>query len=157
MSQAWDYRVVRKESENGSDEWYSVQEIYYDDDGTPMAQTIDLQVEGDSISEMRKRLEGMIKCLQEPVLDEQDIIDSASNYDYDFNDDGVIDDLDYNAAADLLQGSDPNLLNLIMLNSLGISTPEAMTDFAGGAGVGGGPTGWGTWMEYAINVGGNLA
>ena len=90
-------------------------------------------------------------------LDEQDIIDSASNYDYDFNDDGVIDDLDYNAAADLLQGSDPNLLNLIMLNSLGISTPEAMTDFAGGAGVGGGPTGWGTWMEYPINVGGNLA
>ena len=40
----WDYRVVRKESENGSDEWYSVQEVYYDDDGTPMAQSIDLQV-----------------------------------------------------------------------------------------------------------------
>ena len=69
----WDYRVVRKESENGSDEWYSIQEIYYDDDGTPMAQTIDLQVEGDSISEMRKRLDGMIKCLKKPILDEQDI------------------------------------------------------------------------------------
>ena len=74
----WEYRVVRKESENGSDEWYSVQEVYYDDDGTPMAQTIDLQVEGDSISEMRKRLEGMIKCLEEPVLDEQDIVDTPT-------------------------------------------------------------------------------
>ena len=73
----WEYRVVRKESENGSDEWYSVQEVYYDD-GTPMAQSIDLQVEGDSISEMRKRLEGMIKCLEEPVLDEQDIVDTPT-------------------------------------------------------------------------------
>ena len=65
----WEYRVVRKESENGSDEWYSVQEVYYDDDGTPMALSIDLLVEGDSISEMRKRLEGIINCLEEPVLD----------------------------------------------------------------------------------------
>ena len=74
----WEYRVVRKESENGSDEWYSVQEVYYDDDGTPMAQSIDLQVEGDTITEMRKRLEGMIKCLEEPVLDEQDIVDTPT-------------------------------------------------------------------------------
>ena len=74
----WDYRVVRKESENGSDEWYSIQEVYFDDNGTPMAQSIDLLVEGDSISEMRKRLEGMIKCLEEPVLDEQDIVDTPT-------------------------------------------------------------------------------
>ena len=70
----WEYRVVRKESENGSDEWYSVQEVYFDDE-TPIAQTIDLQIEGDTILEIRKRLNGMIKCLDNPVLDEQDIID----------------------------------------------------------------------------------
>ena len=75
----WEYRVVRKESENGLDEWYSIQEVYYDDEtGKPMAHTTDLQVEGDSISEMRKRLEGMIKCLEEPVLDEQDIVDTPT-------------------------------------------------------------------------------
>ena len=74
----WDYRVVRKESENGSDEWYSIQEVYFNENGTPMAQTIDLQVEGDTITEMRKRLEGMIKCLEEPVLDEQDIVDTPT-------------------------------------------------------------------------------
>ena len=72
----WEYRIIRKESENGSDEWYSVQEVYYDDDGVPMAQTTDLQVEGDTITEIRKILEGMINCLKEPVLDEQDIIDT---------------------------------------------------------------------------------
>ena len=74
----WEYRIVRKESNNGLDEWYSIQEVYFDDNGTPMAQSIDLLVEGDSISEMRKRLEGMIKCLEEPVLDEQDIVDTPT-------------------------------------------------------------------------------
>ena len=77
-NKTWDYRVVRKESKNGSDEWYSIQEVYFNENGTPMAQTIDLQVEGDTITEMRKRLEGMIKCLEEPVLDEQDIVDTPT-------------------------------------------------------------------------------
>ena len=75
----WDYRVVRRESEDGSDEWYSIQEIYYDDEtGEPMAQTVDLQVEGDTITEMRTRLEKMINCLGQPVLDESDIIPTSS-------------------------------------------------------------------------------
>ena len=70
---AWDYRVVRKESVDGSDEWYSIQEVYYDGDGQPMAQTIDLMVDGDTIMEMRIQLELMLKSLEEPVLDESDI------------------------------------------------------------------------------------
>ena len=74
-NKAWEYRVVRKESEDGSDEWYSVQEVYYDGDGQPMAQTIDLQIEGDTITGMRTQLELMLKSLEEPVLDESDIID----------------------------------------------------------------------------------
>ena len=74
----WDYRVVRKESVDGSDEWYSIQEIYYDDDGQPMAQTIDLIIEGDTITEMRTQLERMINCLGQPVLDESDIIPTSS-------------------------------------------------------------------------------
>ena len=75
----WDYRVVRKESEDGSDEWYSVQEIYYDEDGTPMAQTMDLMVEQDTITGMRTQLESMLKSLDEPVLDESDIVDNPVN------------------------------------------------------------------------------
>ena len=66
----WDYRIVRKESTDGSDEWFSVQEIYYDDDGNPIAQTVDLMVEGDTITEIRSQLERMIDCLGQPVLDE---------------------------------------------------------------------------------------
>jgi len=79
MNKLWDYRVVRRESENGSDEWYSVQEVYYDEDGTPMAQTIDLQVEQDTITGMRTQLENMLEALDEPVLDESDIVDNPVN------------------------------------------------------------------------------
>ena len=75
----WDYRVVRKESADGSDEYYSIQEVYYDDDGQPMAQTIDLGVEGDTITGMRTQLEKMINCLDQPVLDESDIVDNPVN------------------------------------------------------------------------------
>jgi hypothetical protein len=95
MSEVWDYRVVRKESEDGSDEWYSIQEVYYDE-GKPMAQTIDLQIEGDTITGMRTQLENMLEALDEPVLDESDITDTkndwiceicgkdTSNVDYDY-------------------------------------------------------------------------
>ena len=79
MNKLWDYRVVRRESENGSDEWYSVQEVYYDEDGTPMAQTLDLQVEQDTITGMRTQLENMLKALDNPVLDESDIVDKSTN------------------------------------------------------------------------------
>jgi len=69
----WDYRVIRNESKDGSDEWYSVQEVYYDEDGKPGAQSIDLMVEGDTITGMRTQLEQMLKSLDEPVLEERDI------------------------------------------------------------------------------------
>ena len=73
----WEYRVVRKESKDGSDEWYSIQEVYYDDEtGKPMAYTTDLQVEGDTVTEMRTVLESMLNSLEEPVLDESDIVDN---------------------------------------------------------------------------------
>ena len=70
-NKVWDYRVVRRESEDGSDEWYSVQEVYYDDETQePMAQTLDLQIEGDTITGMRNQLERMMDCLDQPILDE---------------------------------------------------------------------------------------
>ena len=79
VTKLWDYRVVRRESEDGSDEWYSVQEIYYDEDGTPMAQTLDLMVEQDTITGMRTQLESMLRALDNPVLDESDIVDNPVN------------------------------------------------------------------------------
>ena len=81
MKDTWDYRIIRKESKDGSDEWYSVQELYYDDEtGEPMAQTIDLMIEGDTVTGMRTQLELMLKALKEPVLDESDITDTKNDW-----------------------------------------------------------------------------
>ena len=44
-----------------------------------MAQTIDLQIEGDTITEIKTQLELMLKSLEEPVLDESDIVDNPVN------------------------------------------------------------------------------
>ena len=79
LTKMWDYRVVRKTSKDGLNECLSVQEVYYDDEtGEPMAQTIDLMIEGDTITGMRTQLEKMINCLGQPVLDESDIIPTSS-------------------------------------------------------------------------------
>ena len=80
----WDYRVVRRESSNykfegETEEWYSIQEVYYDEDGTPMAQTLDLMVEQDTITGMRTQLESMLRALDNPVLNESDIVDNPVN------------------------------------------------------------------------------
>ena len=79
VTKLWDYRVVRKEYDCESGDWYSVQEVYYDEDGTPMAQTLDLMVEQDTITGMRTQLESMLRALDEPVLDESDIVDNPVN------------------------------------------------------------------------------
>ena len=72
MSDSWDYRVIRKDlpTEDGTQDWYSVQEVYYDGDGEPGAQTIDLEVTGRSIDALRSMLERMLKCLDKPILEE---------------------------------------------------------------------------------------
>ena len=70
MSDTWDYRVVRKTTEDG-DEQLSVQEVYYDDEtGEPMAHTMDLQVDGDTIAGMRTQIQRMLWCLDKEIVDE---------------------------------------------------------------------------------------
>ena len=53
----WEYRVVRRITENDSD-WYSVEEIYFDEDGSPMALTIDPQRQEGAAEVIRDFAEG---------------------------------------------------------------------------------------------------
>ena len=71
----WEYRVVRRITENNSD-WYSVEEVYFDD-GSPTALTIDLQVEGENIEEMKTQLDAMKKAFDKPTLNESDIVPAS--------------------------------------------------------------------------------
>ena len=69
ISKEWDYRVVRRNQIG--DEWLSIQEVYYDDEtGEPMAHTTDLQLEADSITELRKQLQSMMWSLDKEIVDE---------------------------------------------------------------------------------------
>ena len=70
MSKEWDYRIVRQTTEDGA-EWLSVQEVYYDDETEkPMAHTMDLQIEGDTIAGIRTQLQRMLWCLDKEIVDE---------------------------------------------------------------------------------------
>ena len=70
ISKEWDYRVVRQTTEDG-DEWLSIQEIYYDDETKePMAHTMDLQIEGDTLAGMRTQIQRMLWCLDKEIVDE---------------------------------------------------------------------------------------
>ena len=72
-----EYRVVRQKKDG--DEWLSMQEVYFDEDKKPMAYSIDLQVENDTITGMRTQLEKMLEALDNPVLDESDIVEDNLN------------------------------------------------------------------------------
>ena len=65
----WDYRVVRQTKDG--DEWLSIQEVYYDDETEkPMAHTMDLEITGDNIADIRKQLQSMLWCLDKEIVDE---------------------------------------------------------------------------------------
>ena len=63
-----EYRVVRQ-SKDG-DEWLSMQEVYSDEDGKPYAHSIDLEVTGDSLGEIRKKLQSMLWAIDKDIVDE---------------------------------------------------------------------------------------
>ena len=65
----WEYRVVRKKDKTESD-FFSIQEVYFDDDGNHLDQSNDIQVDGQTLTEMRKQLQRMSWALDKEVVDE---------------------------------------------------------------------------------------
>ena len=80
MKDTWDYRVVRKATEKGictsadvmlGEELLGIQEVYYDDEtGEPIAHTMDLEVVGDDIDDLKETLQRMLRCLDKEIIDE---------------------------------------------------------------------------------------
>ena len=63
-----EYRVVRQ-SKDG-DEWLSMQEVYFDGEDKAYAHTVDLDVTGDSLGEIRKKLQSMLWSIDKDIVDE---------------------------------------------------------------------------------------
>ena len=64
-----EYRVVRRQSKDG-DEWLSMQEVYFDGEDKAYAHTVDLDVTGDSLSEIRKKLQSMLWGIDKDIINE---------------------------------------------------------------------------------------
>ena len=63
-----EYRVVRQ-SKDG-DEWLSIQEVYFDGEDKAYAHTVDLDVTGDNLGEIRKKLQSMLWAIDKDIVEE---------------------------------------------------------------------------------------
>lgn len=69
---SWNYRVLKKKHADGC--FYDIHEVYYDDEGRPMACTEQpVSPRGESIEELLNDIRHYAKALQKPVIDYDDI------------------------------------------------------------------------------------
>ena len=68
---SWNYRVIKSYPATAENEWYSIHEVYYDDEGKITAWTEDaIAPESDTLEGLRDILGLMRSCLFKPVLHE---------------------------------------------------------------------------------------
>ena len=64
----WNHRVVKEVLEDGTD-WYSVREVFYNDDNTIYAYTQEpINISGESIKELKEYVQWVLDCLDKDVL-----------------------------------------------------------------------------------------
>ena len=62
-----EYRIIKSTNENGDDE-YSIQEVYLDEDNCLCGHSIDLDVRGQSVKELKKILKEMETSLDKQMF-----------------------------------------------------------------------------------------
>jgi len=64
----WNHRVVKEITQDGN-EWFTVREVFYNDDGSIYAYTEDpVKIAGESIEDLRKYCQWVLNCLDKEVL-----------------------------------------------------------------------------------------
>ncbi len=66
----WNYRVVKHDCE---EDFYEIKEIYYDDNGNITAYAEVGSPYGESVVEVKKCLELMLRALDKPVINIKDL------------------------------------------------------------------------------------
>lgn len=66
----WNYRIVNTKSQNAGEDWYCLQEVYYEDD-KPIGYC-DPCTGGDDMEELKRVFVWMGKALELPPLQEED-------------------------------------------------------------------------------------
>ena len=63
----WNHRVVKEKL--GDEDWYSVREVFYNDDGSIYAYTDDpVDIVGNSVEDLRKYTQWVLNCLDKDIL-----------------------------------------------------------------------------------------
>ena len=71
----WNYRIVKTNDVHGN-EWYSIREIYYNDQGQIKGYTDGVSagcLNSDSVEELKETLRIMLEDTEHPVLFEKDL------------------------------------------------------------------------------------
>lgn len=69
----WNLRVVKETLPDGED-FYSVREVFYNDDDTIYAYTEDpVDISGGSIEELREYTKWILNCLDKPILIDNEV------------------------------------------------------------------------------------
>lgn len=64
----WNHRVVKEKLLDGTD-FYSVREVFYNDDGSIYAYTEEpVRIHGESIDDLREYTQWVLDCLDKPIL-----------------------------------------------------------------------------------------
>ena len=64
----WNHRVVKEKLEDGTD-WYSVREVFYNDDNTIYVYTREpINISGESIEELKEYVQWILDCLDKDIL-----------------------------------------------------------------------------------------
>jgi hypothetical protein len=64
----WNHRVMKRKTEEG--EWYDIHEVFYDEQSGKLSWTENaISPGGETIDELQKELQRMLKALDKPVLD----------------------------------------------------------------------------------------
>lgn len=77
----WNYRIVKKVTKHNDpslgaseDTWFGIHEVYYDAEGHPeVCSEEPIEPFGESVEEVRESLKMMMKALDKPVLDYDEI------------------------------------------------------------------------------------
>jgi len=69
----WNHRVLKQTLPDGT-EWYTVREVYYNDDGSIFAYTErPVEIAGESLAELRQEIELILACLDKEMLIEGEV------------------------------------------------------------------------------------
>ena len=68
----WNHRVVKQRMKDGS-EWFSVREVFYNDDGSIVYTESPVDISGESIEAMREYCQWVLNCLDKDMLVEDEI------------------------------------------------------------------------------------